>query len=85
MTGNGQSRDNAKCVNGSDLSGAPALEYYNYPMFFNQYHPANPAASRLTLDECARIAIQMLAVRQEVMAPLPEGVPFDGVDAGLEV
>lgn len=33
---NGQSRDNAKCINGSDLSGAPALEYYNYPMFFNQ-------------------------------------------------
>jgi len=50
-----------------------------------QYHPANPAATRLTLDECARIAIQMLAVRQDVMAPLPEGVPFDGVDAGLEV
>lgn len=35
-----------------------------------QYHPANPAAQRLTLDECATIAVQMMQVRAEVFAPL---------------
>lgn len=35
-----------------------------------QYHPANPAAQRLTLDECATIAVQMMAVRRYVFAPL---------------
>lgn len=34
-----------------------------------QYHPANPSATRLTLYECAAIAIQMMQVRAGVMSP----------------
>ena len=40
-----------------------------------QFHPANPAATRLTLDDCATIAIQMMQVRAGVMSP------FDSVSA----
>ena len=48
---------------------------FTFDMYFAsitsfQYHPANPAAQRLTLDECATIAVQMMQVRAEVFAPL---------------
>ena len=50
-----------------------------------QYHPANPPESRKSLAECAGIALDMIALRAAILAPLPEGVPVDGVDVGLEV
>lgn len=47
---------------------------YTFDMYFAsivsfQYHPANPAATRLSLHECADIALEMLKIREVVIVP----------------
>lgn len=32
-----------------------------------QYHPRNPPEERMTLEECAQVAVDMLAIRQFVL------------------
>ncbi|WNK14643.1 MAG: hypothetical protein [Microvirus sp.] len=31
-----------------------------------QYHPANPATSRISLEECAAVALQCIAIRNRI-------------------
>ena len=47
---------------------------YVFDMYFAsitsfQYHPANPVDTRLSLHECADIALKMIAIRNIVLSP----------------
>lgn len=42
-----------------------------FAMYFGQvtgiqYHPANPADSRMTLEECADVAIEMMQIHRKL-------------------